>query len=144
MQTPDQQTTIEKAIAILAEANPQPTGGKWLENLTVDVGPFIRDWNIDQCWHWSEWPEREEKQPQSTGHDTGIDVVALNRDGEYVAIQCKSRQLDENGRGASINKPEIDSFASTSSDEFLGYGQYADELDEWAEAPDISSTTHPA
>ena len=118
MQTPDQQATIEKAIAILAEANPQQTGGKWLENLTVDVGQFIRDWNIAQCWHWAQWPERAEKQPQSTGQDTGIDVVAVNRDGEYVAIQCKSRQLDENGRGASINKPEIDSFASTSSDEF--------------------------
>ena len=118
MQTLDQQTTIETAIAILAEANPQQTGGKWLENLTVDVGPFIRDWNISQCWHWAEWPERELKQPQSTGQDTGIDVVAVNRDGEYVAIQCKSRQLDENGRGDSIDKPEIDSFASASSDDF--------------------------
>ena len=118
MQTLDQQSTIETAIAILAEANPQQTGGKWLENLTVDVGPFIRDWNIAQCWHWVDWPEREEKQPQSTGHDTGIDVVAVNRDGEYVAIQCKSRQLDENGRGDSIDKPEIDSFASASSDVF--------------------------
>ena len=118
MQTLDQQATIEKAIAILAEANPQQTGGKWLENLTVDVGPFIRDWNIAQCWHWVEWPEREEKQSQSTGQDTGIDVVAVNRDGEYVAIQCKSRQLDENGRGDSIDKPDIDSFASASSDDF--------------------------
>ena len=118
MQTLDQQTAIETAIAILNEANPQQTGGKWLENLTVDVGPFIRDWNIAQCWHWGEWPEREEKQPQSTRQDTGIDVVAVNRDGEYVAIQCKSRQLDENGRGESIDKPEIDSFASISSDSF--------------------------
>ena len=45
-------------------------------------------------------------------------MVAVNRDGEYVAIQCKSRQLDENGRGDSIDKPEIDSFASASSDDF--------------------------
>ena len=118
MQALDQQTTIETAIAILAEANPQQTYGKWLENLTVDVGPFIRDWNIAECWHWAEWPDRELKQPQSTGQDTGIDVVAVNRDGEYVAIQCKSRQLDENGRGDSIDKPEIDSFASASSDDF--------------------------
>ena len=118
MQTLDQQTTIATAIAILAEANPQQTGGKWLENLTVDVAPFIRDWNIAECWHWAEWPERELKQRQSTGQDTGIDVVALNRDGEYIAIQCKSRQLDEHGRGDSINKPEIDSFASASSDDF--------------------------
>ena len=115
MQTLDQQTAIEKAIAVLDEANPQQTLGKWLENLTVDVGPFIRDWNLAQCWHWTEWPEREQELPDSTGADTGIDVVAVNRDGEYVAIQCKARQLDEHGRGDSINKPEIDSFASISS-----------------------------
>ena len=118
MQTLDQQAIIASAIGTVAEAGPQPTGGKWLENLTVDVGPFIKDWNIAQCWHWAEWPERELKQPQSTSQDTGIDVVALNRDGEYVAIQCKSRQLDEHGHGDSINKPEIDSFASASSDDF--------------------------
>ena len=118
MQTLDKQAIIAAAIATVAEAGPQPTGGQWLEHLTVDVGPFISDWNITQCWHWAEWPERELKQPQSTGQDTGIDVVALNRDGEYVAIQCKSRQLDEHGHGDSINKAEIDSFASASSDDF--------------------------
>ena len=118
MQTPNQQAIIATAIGTVAEASPQPTGGQWLENLTVDVGPFIRDWNLVQCWHWADWPERELKQQQSTGQDTGIDVVGLNRDSEYVAIQCKSRQLDENGRGDSINKPEIDSFASASSDDF--------------------------
>ena len=115
MQTLDQQTAIETAIAILNEANPQQTGGKWLENLTVDVGPFIRDWNIAQCWHWAEWPEREQKLPDTTRQDIGIDVVALDQDGRYIAIQCKSRQLDEEGRGDSIDKPEIDSFASISS-----------------------------
>ena len=118
MQATEDQHIIAAAIATVAEAGPQPTGGQWLEHLTIDVGPFISDWNIAQCWHWADWPERELKQPQSTGQDIGIDVVALNRDGEYVAIQCKSRQLDENGRGDSIDKPEIDSFASASSDDF--------------------------
>ena len=92
MQTPDQQAIIATAIAAVTEAGPQPTGGQWLENPTVDVGPYIRDWNLTQCWRWSEWPERELNQPQSTSQDTGIDVVALNRDGEYVAIQGKSRR----------------------------------------------------
>ena len=118
MQTLDQQTAIETAISILNEANPQQTGGKWLENLTVDVGPFIRDWNITQCWHWADWPEREQKLPDTTRQDIGIDVVALDQDGRYIAIQCKSRQLDEGGRGDSIDKPEVDSFASISSDDF--------------------------
>ena len=118
MQTHDQEAIIATAIATVAEASPQPTFGRWLENLTVDTGPFIKDWNLAQCWHWTEWPERAEKLPHLTNQDTGIDVVALNRDGQYVAIQCKSRQLDANGRGATIDKPEIDSFASISSDDF--------------------------
>ena len=49
----------------------------------------------------------------------GIDCVALRRsDGEHIAIQCKSRQLDEHGRGNPINKEEFDSFASASADQF--------------------------
>ncbi len=109
---------VEHAIDIVAEASPQQTGGKWLEDLTVYVGPYIKDWDLAQCWLWDEWPEREQKQPHSTSQDTGIDVVAINRAGEYVAIQCKARQLDESGRGGSIDKGEIDSFASASSDDF--------------------------
>ena len=118
MQSANAPAVIENAIATVAAASREQTGGKWLENLTVDVGPYIKDWNIAECWHWAEWPEREQKKPESTNRDTGIDVVAVNRDGEYVAIQCKSRQLDENGRGDSINKAEIDSFASASTDDF--------------------------
>lgn len=127
MQSTDQQQAtdqqhiidrIDQAIKTVAEASPQQTGGKWLEKLTVYVGPYIRDWDIAQCWRWDDWPDREQMQPQSTSQDTGIDVVAVNRAGEYLAIQCKSRQLDESGRGGAIVKAEIDSFASASSDDF--------------------------
>ena len=118
MQNHNPKRRIEQAIDTVAEASPQQTGGQWLEDLTVQVGPLILDWDIAQCWQWNDWPEREQKLPHSTGQDTGIDVVAVNPSGEYLAIQCKARQLDENGRGSSINKHEIDSFASASSDEF--------------------------
>ena len=37
--------------------------------------------------------------------------------GAYIAIQCKSRQLDENGRGNDIERPEITSFISESENE---------------------------
>ena len=119
MQTLDQQAIIETAIATVAEAAPLPTGGKWLENLTVTVGPHIREWDIADCWPWAEWPEREERYPSTTKQDIGIDCVAVRRsDGEPVAIQCKSRQLDEHGRGDDIAKAEIDSFSSASAGEF--------------------------
>ena len=49
----------------------------------------------------------------------GIDAVATRSgDGEYVAIQCKSRQLSTDGQGDPIRKTEIDKFANTSSGSF--------------------------
>ena len=118
MQNANAPDVIEKAIATVAEASREQTGGKWLENLTVNAGPHIKDWNIAQCWAWSEWPEREAQFPGTTNQDVGIDCVAVRRDGEHIAIQCKSRQLDEYGHGNPINKEEFDSFASASADPF--------------------------
>ena len=110
---------IENAVASVAAASREQTGGKWLENLTVGAGPYIREWDVAACWPWSEWPARETHFPEAGRQDVGIDCVALRRsDGEHIAIQCKSRQLDEHGRGSAINKEEFDSFASASSDEF--------------------------
>ena len=110
---------IEQAISTVAEANPQSTGGQWLEDLTVAVSPYIKEWDIAQCYSWAEWPERETRYPGTTKQDIGVDCVAVRRsDGEHIAIQCKSRQLDEHGRGADITKAEIDSFASTSAGDF--------------------------
>ena len=41
--------------------------------------------------------------------------MAINRStGAYIAIQCKSRQLDDHGRGNDIERPEITSFISES------------------------------
>ncbi len=110
---------IENAIATVAAASREQTGGKWLENLTVDAGPHIKEWDIGQCWPWAEWPEREDHFPGTTNQDVGIDCVAVRRsDGEHIAIQCKSRQLDEYGHGDPINKEEFDSFASASAGDF--------------------------
>ena len=110
---------IEQAVSIAAEMNPKSTDGTWLEDLTVQVGPYINEWDIERCYHWSDWPDREEHFPGTTKQDVGIDAVALRRsDGEYVAIQCKSRQLDEHGRGDTIAKTETDTFDSTSSGQF--------------------------
>ncbi len=110
---------IEEAISTVAEANPQSTFGQWLEDLTVAVSPHIKEWDIAQGFSWAEWPERETHYPSVTKQDIGIDCVAVRRsDGEHIAIQCKSRQLDEHGRGADITKAEIDSFASASAGDF--------------------------
>jgi len=62
-----------------------------------------------RVWLWNDFPGRKDLG----GNDTGIDLVALTQDGDYWAIQCKCFQED-----ASIDKPEVDSFLSTSSREF--------------------------
>ncbi len=98
--------------------NPQQTDGEWLEAITVAVAPYIREWDIESAWRWNEWLHRETLFPNTTKRDVGIDVVAVRRgDGRLVAIQCKARQLDENGRGSSIGSGEIAKFAFVSSGE---------------------------
>ena len=119
MQEANARGIIEEAISIVAEMSPQQTDGKWLEELTALAGPHIREWDISYAYLWGEWPERELRFPKTTEQDIGIDVVAVRRsDGEYIAIQCKSRQLNETGQGDPINKVEIDKFASTSAGDF--------------------------
>ena len=110
---------IEDAIRIATDMNPRSTDGTWLEDITVQAGPYIKEWDIERCYLWPEWPERDSHFPGTTKQDVGIDAVAVRRsDGEYIAIQCKSRQLDEHGSGDPIHKTETDKFASTSSGPF--------------------------
>ena len=119
MQSSHTHGIIAESIEIVREMSPQQTDGVWLEDLTVAVAPHIRAWDIADCWLWADWPERESLRPGATKQDAGIDVVAIRRsDGQHVAIQCKSRQLDESGEGTPITKGESDSFANASSDNF--------------------------
>ena len=119
MTTHTAQGTIGAAIKKAAEMNPQDTNGRWLEVVTVEAGPCIKEWDITECWHWDEWPDREAHFPGSTKLDVGIDAVAVRRgDGEHIAIQCKSRQLDNEGSGSSIGWGEISKFAAAASGDF--------------------------
>ena len=112
-------TLVDDAINQIDELSRQSTDGRWLEDLTAEVAPHIKEWDVVEAWKWAEWDEREERFPGTTNQDVGIDVVAKRRsDGEYIAIQCKSRQLDANGRGRDISKSETDKFVSTSSGSF--------------------------
>ena len=115
MTTATSQQTIAQALQALDENNPNATDGKWLESLTIAAAPHIREWDVSDAYSWAGWPEREERLglgPQ----DIGIDVVAKRRaDGDYIAIQCKARQLDASGKGADIARNEIANFAAVSS-----------------------------
>ena len=118
MQVTNSQDVISEAISIVAEMSPQSTGGKWLEDLTAFVGPHVREWDVRECFSWDRWPDREARFANTTKQDIGIDAVAIRSDGEHIAIQCKARQLDDQGHGGSINKDELDRFISSSADSF--------------------------
>ena len=119
MQAIHSQKIIEDAISEIVETSSQSTDGRWLEVLTAQVAAHIKEWDVSEAYRWSDWPERQIHFSGTTTLDVGIDVVAIRRsDGEHIAIQCKSRQLDEHGRGADISARETDRFITTSTDEF--------------------------
>ena len=64
---------------------------------------------FSEIWLWSEFPFRD----QFGGKDTGIDLVAKESEGGYTAIQCKCYR-----ETARIDKPEVDTFLSTSGKSF--------------------------
>ena len=119
MKESEAQEIIEEAIRKVADMSPRSTDGKWLEVVTVESGPCIKEWDMGECWHWDEWPGREARFPNTTKLDVGIDAVAVRRsDGEHIAIQCKSLRLDNEGRGSSIKNNEIAKFATASAFDF--------------------------
>ncbi|MDE2645776.1 MAG: DEAD/DEAH box helicase family protein [Bacteroidota bacterium] len=105
---------IEAALEEIKEKSQQESDGKWLERLTIECAPLIKDWDIEKCWKWEEWPEI--RQYYQSIRDLGIDIVARRRsDGKYIAIQCKSRKLSVDGKGAAITLRELSSFKSLSA-----------------------------
>jgi len=83
---------------------------------------------FSEVWLWSDWPGRQGRP------DTGIDLVAANRDREdFTAIQCK---FYEGGR--SVSKGEIDSFMAASSKTEFSARYIFDTARAWS--PNASST----
>lgn len=60
---------------------------------------------LEKVWVWSSFPSRSD----FGGRDTGIDLVARTKDGEYWAVQCKCYAEDH-----SVTKSDMDTFLSTS------------------------------
>lgn len=81
------------------------TRGTWFEELIAEylrVDPTYTA-RFSDVWMWDDWPDR-------TGPDTGIDIVARERDtGGYCAIQCKFYEPTH-----QLSKADIDSFFTAS------------------------------
>ena len=111
---------LKESICLIDSMSQHQTDGKWLEDLTAEIGREISDWDLNSCSLWGKWKDREKHFPGISKADIGIDVIGVRKDGNHVAIQCKSRKLDDSGHGGEITKQEIDSFTSTASSPFWG------------------------
>ena len=65
---------------------------------------------LAKVWLWKDFPYRTDF---GSGHDLGIDLVALTVTGEYWAVQCKCY-----AENAYISKEAVDTFLSTSGKRF--------------------------
>ena len=81
----------------------------------MEVAPHIRDWNVEACWSWRDWPDRDRVMPSTDPEDHGIDFVARRRDGAWIAIQVKSRKLGESGAGEQIAYGVLSTFIALSA-----------------------------
>ena len=112
-------SVITRAIEELDNMSSEQSDGGWLEELTANVAPYLKEWDIGECWGWDNWDDRKRFFPNTTKQDIGIDAIAKRRsDGKYIALQCKARMLDANGEGLSINKEELNKFAAASAGSF--------------------------
>ena len=84
--------------------------------------PLYRD-RFSEVWLWSEWAAL---RADFDGKDTGIDLVAEEREGGYCAIQCKCY-----APGTRISKSHLDSFISASAREPFTARIVVDTGDEW-------------
>lgn len=105
-------TTIHEVLADLrATALDKRDQGDKFERLMSTYLRTDPEWTakFSDVWLWTDWPERAGRP------DTGIDLVAKNRDDDgYTAIQCKFYAAE-----STVAKADIDSFLSASSrDEF--------------------------
>ena len=99
-------TTLEDILdEYLFKSTSTAERGAKFERLVQSFLRIDTQWSAlyDEVWTWMQWPDHQ-------GHDTGIDLVARERDtGHLVAVQCKFYDP-----GTTIYKQHIDSFLSES------------------------------
>ena len=78
---------------------------------------------FSNVWLWSEWAG---SKPDFDAADTGIDLVAEERDGGYCAIQCKCY-----APGTRLSRRHIDTFVTASAREPFTARIIVDTGDEW-------------
>ncbi len=80
---------------IRRESRDESEKGRWFENLVSRVLRDQKEYEVAEVHRWADWPEREALTGLD-GRDFGIDLVAVQSNGDRVAIQCKC--YDETSR----------------------------------------------
>ena len=120
---------------IRATATSEAEKGRLFERLMkvyFTQDPLYRD-RFSQVWLWSEWVA---SRADFSGGDTGIDLVAAERDGGACAIQCKCY-----APGTTISKPDLDSFISAPAREPFTTRLIVDTGNDWG--PNAQKTIAP-
>ena len=64
--------------------------------MILEKAPFFAD-DVNEVWTWKEFPGN------AGMHDTGVDLVVLDKQGTYWAVQCKFYNRDSKVSKASID-----------------------------------------
>ena len=99
--------------------------GRYFERLMKKyllVDPIYRD-RFSDVYLYSEWAQIRD---DFSGADTGIDLIAAERDGGFCAIQCKCYAA-----GTRISKAHLDSFIAASAREPFTSRMFIDTGDSW-------------
>ena len=88
--------------------------GQWFENLFAQLARNEPEFELEGVWRWAQWPERKRLTGLS-GQDIGVDLVALHRDGTWIAIQCKCYAATHR-----VTKADVQSFLAGSLQEVFG------------------------
>ena len=84
--------------------------GQWFENLFAQLARNEPEFELEGVWRWAQWPARKRLTGLS-GQDIGVDLVALHRDGTWIAIQCKCYAATHR-----VTKADVQSFLAGSLD----------------------------
>ncbi|POY43563.1 damage-inducible protein [Avibacterium gallinarum] len=103
--------------------------GTYFEYLTIQYlthEPAYRDL-YQEVLTFADWVEKY--QPEGTRKtDTGIDLVAIDFEGKFTAIQCKNYSPDHR-----IQKSDIDSFFTASGKKIFSHRLIVTTTDHWSE-----------
>ncbi len=108
-ESPMSQSHLSAALEILRDRSLSTAIlGRDFEKLiqaALPQAPGVLGERFEKIWLWHEWPDHD-------GADTGIDLVAAEKDGGLCAIQCKC--FDAKRR---VSKRDIDGFLAASEPE---------------------------